>query len=130
MALKDLQVRQGDVNIKVELIEKGDIREFQKFGKAGRVCSAKVKDDSGEMVLTLWNDEIDSVKVGDKIHIVNGYVSEWQGEPQLSAGRFGKIEVVEKGEGEPAGKAEKPKPEDPEESEEPEEVEAEEEEIE
>ena len=65
-----------------------------KFGKPGRVCNAKVKDDSGEITLTLWNDDIDRVKIGDKVHIINGYVSEWQGEPQLTTGRFGKLEVV------------------------------------
>ncbi len=95
MALKDLKIREGKVDVVVDVIEKSDPKEFQKFGKSGRVCNAKVKDESGEMTLTLWNDEIDLVKLGDKIHIINGYVGEWQGEPQLSAGRFGKIEVVE-----------------------------------
>ncbi len=94
MAIKDLKIREGKVDIVVEVIDKGDVREFEKFGKPGRVCNAKVKDDSGEMTLTLWNDEIDKVKIGDKIHIINGYVSEWQGEPQLTAGRLGKMEVV------------------------------------
>ncbi len=37
--------------------------------------------------------------VGDKVHITNGYVSEFQGEKQLTTGKFGKLEVVEKGEG-------------------------------
>ena len=95
MAIKDLKIREGKVDIVVEVVDKGDIREFEKFGKPGRVCNAKVKDESGEITLTLWNDEIDRVKVGDKIHIINGYVSEWQGEPQLTAGRLGKMEVVE-----------------------------------
>lgn len=94
MAIKDLKIREGKVDIVVEVIDKGDVREFEKFGKPGRVCNAKVKDDSGEITLTLWNDEIDKVKIGDKIHIINGYVSEWQGEPQLTAGRLGKMEVV------------------------------------
>lgn len=96
MEIADLQVRQGNVNVVVELVEKGDVREFQKFGKVGRVCNAKVKDSSGEMTLTLWNDDIDKFNVGDKIRIVNGYVSEWQGEPQLTTGRLGKIEIVDK----------------------------------
>jgi len=95
MAIKDLKIREGKVDIVVEVVDKGDIREFEKFGKPGRVCNAKVKDESGEITLTLWNDEIDKVKAGDKIHIINGYVSEWQGEPQLTAGRLGKMEVVE-----------------------------------
>ena len=92
--IKDLKIREGKVDIVVEVAEKSEIREFEKFGKPGRVCNAKVKDDSGEITLTLWNEDIDKIKVGDKVHIKNGYVGEWQGEPQLSAGRFGEMEVV------------------------------------
>ena len=94
MAIKDLKIREGKVDIIVEVMEKSEPREFQKFGKPGRVCNSKVKDDTGEVTLTLWNDDIDNIKIGDKIHVKNGYVGEWQGEPQLSAGRFGEIEVV------------------------------------
>ena len=95
MAIKDLEVRQGKVDVTVEVVDKGSIREFEKFGKSGRVCNAKVRDETGEISMTLWNDDIDKVNVGDRIHIVNGYVSEWQGEKQLSTGKFGSIEVVE-----------------------------------
>ncbi len=98
MAIKDLEVRQGNVDIVVEVVEKGEIREFSKFGRTGRVCNATVKDESGEIKLTLWNEQIDQVKPGDKVHITNGYVSEFQGEKQLTTGKFGKLEVVEKAE--------------------------------
>ena len=94
MPIKDLQPRQGNVEIEAEVTSKGDIREFNKFGKAGRVCNAKIKDSTGEMSLTLWNEQIDQVHLGDKIKITNGYVSEWQGEMQLSTGKFGKMEVI------------------------------------
>tara|TARA_Y100000310_G_scaffold147251_1_gene146517 strand:- start:4892 stop:5329 length:438 start_codon:yes stop_codon:yes gene_type:complete len=94
MAIKDLQARQGNVEILAEIIDKGDIREFEKFGKSGRVCNAKIKDESGEVQLTLWNEQIDQVEVGDKVHITNGWVSEFQGELQLSTGKFGKMEVT------------------------------------
>jgi len=97
MAIKDLQARQGQVDLIAEVTEKGDVREFQKFGKTGRVCNAKIKDATGEMSLTLWNEQIDQVKVGNKIHIINGWVSEWQGEKQLTTGKFGQLEIIGEG---------------------------------
>lgn len=100
MEIKDLKPKQGSVEIKAEVIEKGDIREFDKFGKKGRVCNAKIKDSSGEIALTLWNDQIDLVNTGDTVHVINGYVNEWQGEMQLTSGKFGKIEVEGKSESE------------------------------
>ena len=97
MAIQDLQARQGKVDIAVEIVDKGEIREFEKFGKRGRVCSATAKDTTGEIKLSLWNEQIDQVNVGDVVKITNGYVSEFQGEKQLTTGKFGQLEVLEKG---------------------------------
>ena len=106
MEIKDLEPRQGNVDVVLVIADKGDVREFEKFGKKGRVCNATAKDDSGEIKLTLWNEQVDQVNVGDKIHLTNGYVGEYQGEKQLSTGKFGKIEIVEKGEPQPESKPE------------------------
>jgi|TARA_B100001971_G_C18042828_1_gene458565 replication factor A1 len=94
MAVKDLKIREGNVDIIVDVVDVGEAREFEKFGKSGRVSTAIVKDETGDVKLTLWNEQIDQIKAGDKIHITNGYVSEWQGEPQLTTGKMGKLEVV------------------------------------
>lgn len=94
MTIKDLQARQGNVNLTAEVAEKADVREFEKFGKKGKVCNAVIKDATGKVKLTLWNEDIDKVNVGDTIKIENGWVNEWQGELQLSTGKFGKLEVI------------------------------------
>jgi len=94
MKINELKPRMGKVEITAAVGEVGEPREFDKFGKKGRVCNAKISDESGEVKLTLWNDEIDQIKSGDKIKITNGYVNEFQGEMQLTAGKFGKLEVV------------------------------------
>ena len=93
MNIKDLKPKQGSVDVVVDV---GIPREFNKFGKPGRVATAIAKDDTGDIKLTLWNEDIDKVKAGDKVHISNGYVNEWQGEMQLTTGRMGKLEIVGK----------------------------------
>jgi replication factor A1 len=94
MAIKDLKIREGNVDITIDIVDVGEVREFEKFGRSGRVATAIGKDETGDIKLTLWNEQIDQVKSGDKVHITNGYVSEWQGEPQLTTGKMGKLEVV------------------------------------
>ncbi len=94
LKIADLRKGQGKINIEVEVISVGEIREFQKFDRQGKVATAVVKDDSGEINLTLWNEDIDKVSAGSKIKIENGYVNEFQGEPQLTAGKFGKLIVL------------------------------------
>ncbi len=94
MEIKDVQPNKGNIDLVVEVVTKETPRTFEKFGKKGKVCNAKVKDDSGEITLTLWNDDADKVSIGDKLHVQNGWCSEYKGEKQLSAGKFGKIDIV------------------------------------
>ena len=94
--IKDLQARQGNVEVVGVVIEKEAAREFNKFGKTGKVANAVLKDETGKIKLTLWNDDVDKINIGDKIHIKNGYVNEWQGEKQLTTGKFGTMEIVGK----------------------------------
>ncbi len=94
MTIAELKPRQGKVHLECVITSKKEVRSFERDGNQGRVCNASAKDSSGEIILVLWNDEIDKVNVGSKIKVVNGYVSEYQGEKQLSAGKFGKIEII------------------------------------
>lgn len=95
MDIKDLEAKQGNVDIVLDIVEISEPREFSKFGKTGKVANATAKDSLGDKIkVTLWNDQIEKIKVGDKVHITNGYVNEWQGEKQLTTGKFGALEVV------------------------------------
>src|SRR3989338_1914210 len=96
MKVKELTAKQGNVNIDLDVLDVGQAREFQKFGKPGRVANAVAKDETGNIKLTLWNDDIEKISAGDKVHLTNGYVNEWQGEMQLTTGRLGKLEIVGK----------------------------------
>jgi len=94
MKISELTPRQGSVEVTGEVTEVEEPRMFNKFGKEGRVANAVLKDDSGQIKLTLWNEQIDQVTQGSKVTIKNGYVNEWQGEMQLTTGKFGTLEVV------------------------------------
>lgn len=94
MKVKELKSGQGKVDVIVEVKTKGEIRVINKYGKDLKLCNALVGDDSGEISLTLWNDDCDKVKQGDTLQITNGYVSEFNGKLQLTSGKFGKLEVI------------------------------------
>jgi ssDNA-binding replication factor A large subunit len=93
--IKDLKPNQKKVTLKVKITDFGDLRNFYKFGKGGRVCTALGKDETGRICIPLWNEEIDQVKVGDVIQVSGGYTNVFQGVLQLNAGRFGTIEVLD-----------------------------------
>ena len=96
--ISELSAGQGNVNVEGTISEIGEVKSFNKFGRELRVANAILKDDSGTIKLTLWNDDVSKFKEGDKIKIENGYVNEFQGESQLTAGKFGKMVLAEGGE--------------------------------
>lgn len=92
--VSELRAGQGKVDIEIVVKSKSEERTFNKYGRDLRVANAVVADESGEISLSLWNDDIDKINVGNKAKITNGYVSEFNGQKQLTSGKFGKIEVV------------------------------------
>jgi replication factor A1 len=94
MKISDLKINQGNVEVEGVISELGDTRAFNKYGRELKVANAILKDDSGSIKLTLWNDDVTRFSEGDRIKIVSGYVSEFQGEKQLTSGKFGRMEKV------------------------------------
>lgn len=94
MKVKDLKANSVVDEMLVQVITKDDVRTFVNARGEGKVCNAFVQDeDDQEITLTLWNDDIDKFKAGDIIKITKGWVSEYKGRLQLSAGKGGKLEV-------------------------------------
>jgi replication factor A1 len=94
-SIKDLQDGMKRVSIEAQVVEKGDPREVKSRFKdeTYRIVDAVVADETGSVKLTLWNEQIDQVNVGDKIKIDNGYVTSFKSEMQLNVGKFGKLTV-------------------------------------
>ncbi len=94
MNIAELAPGTGSVEVQGEIVEIEAPREFNKNGRNLRVANATLRDESGTIVLVLWNDDIDKVQAGNKVKITNGYVNVWKDTPQLTLGKFGKMEVV------------------------------------
>jgi len=94
MKISELRTGQGNVEAEGVITELGNTRVFNKYGRELKVADAIFTDDSGSIKLTLWNDDVTRFKEGDKIKVINGYVSEFQGEKQLTSGKFGRMEKV------------------------------------
>ncbi len=95
VAIKDLHDGMKRVDVEAQVVEKGDVREVKSRFKdeTYRIVDAVVADESGSIKLTLWNEQIEQVNVGDKIKIENGYITSFKGETQLNIGKFGKLTI-------------------------------------
>lgn len=69
------------------------VREVeQRGGGTTKVRNGILKDGTGEISLVLWGEEVDLVTEGDRVRIVEGWVRDYKGRPQVSLGRIGRLE--------------------------------------
>ncbi|MFW6025403.1 MAG: hypothetical protein ACOCRX_03595 [Candidatus Woesearchaeota archaeon] len=93
MKVEDLKKKTSVDEITLEITEKGEPKNV----RAGslKVCNYTGKDDTGEVIVALWNDDIDKVNEGDTIQIKKGWVREFNNKLQISPGRYGSFEVLD-----------------------------------
>jgi replication factor A1 len=94
--IKDLNDGMKRVSVEGKVVEKSDPREVKSRYKdeTYRIVDAVIADETGSVKLTLWNEQIEQVNVGDNLKIENGYVTSFKGETQLNVGKFGKLTVT------------------------------------
>ena len=95
MKINEIKEGDSDVNIEAEVTEKSYAREVRsRYGSILMVADATLKDETGIITLTLWNDQVRQVNVGDKIKIEKGYAKSFRNVLQLSTGKYGKLTVL------------------------------------
>jgi replication factor A1 len=93
MKISELKAGMSNVSLEAEVIDKSEARIVQtRYGKRS-VADAMLKDESGEIKISLWQDQIKRVNVGDKVSISGAFVTTFRDTLQLNIPRNGKIEV-------------------------------------
>lgn len=96
MKISELKGGMRSINVEASVVSVSESRTVNKRdGGTAKVADVVIKDDSGEIKLSLWEDQIAMVKAGSKITIENGYTTSFRGENQLSVGKYGKLNIVE-----------------------------------
>lgn len=96
MKIKDLRNGLKRVDVEAKVVEKTATREVTSRYKneTYRVATVIISDDTGQIKLTLWNDQIEAVNENDTVKIENGYVTSFRGEIQLNVGKYGQLTVM------------------------------------
>jgi replication factor A1 len=92
----DLKVGMKKVSLKAEVLEipKSKI-VYTRYGTTACVSNALIRDETGSMKMSLWNQQINTVHKGDVIDVKNVTVTWFSGERQLRLGRSGSLSVIE-----------------------------------
>lgn len=89
----DLTPKSRNVDMRIRILEIGEPKVvFSRMtGAQHRVAEALVGDESGVILMSLWNETIDQVKVGETYDITGARITLFNNTMRLSLGRVGKM---------------------------------------
>ncbi len=94
--IKDLNPNAKRVNVLAKVLHKGEPKEINtRYGETKHVTEAVVGDETGTIIMSLWNDQADLVSEGETIYVDNGYISLVRGHMRLNVGKYGSIKKSE-----------------------------------
>ncbi len=95
--IKDLTPQSKRVDVTAKCLEVSEPKDIPgKFGSSRKVAEATVADETGAIVLSLWDNQIGSIAKDDVLDIKNGYVSLVRGHMRLNVGKYGILSKAEK----------------------------------
>jgi replication factor A1 len=95
--IKDLTPQSKRVDVLAKVLEVSEPKDIPgKFGNSRKVAEATISDETGAIVLSLWDNQIGSVAKDDVIEIKNGYVSLVRGHMRLNVGKYGTLAKIDK----------------------------------
>jgi replication factor A1 len=92
MKIDELEPNSALKNLVVSI----DSLELPQDAGESKIQEGIVSDDTGQVRISLWNDQVDKFKEGDKVLITTGWCKEFKEELQISSGKFGEIKLVPK----------------------------------
>jgi len=95
--VEDLRPGQRGLNLKVRCDSKNEARDIvsRKTGENLRVTEALVGDETGSVLLTLWNEDIEKMEPDHVYKLSNAYTTVFKGSLRLNLGKYGTMEEIE-----------------------------------
>ena len=94
MKINEIKRGMSNIALQAKIVDISQPRQVNtKFGVRS-VADATLEDDTGQISLSLWENNINSVRVGDMISLSGAYTTEFRDKLQLNIPRMGKLEVV------------------------------------
>lgn len=95
--ISDLTPQSRGVDLKVKIVEKQDEREVtaKATGRQHRVAEFLIGDETGSIVMTIWDDGIDKLELGNSYELKNGYVTTFRNSMRMNTGRYGSLEPID-----------------------------------
>jgi replication factor A1 len=95
LQIGELRFGMKGVDVTAKIVEVPPIKPvISRWGSECYVSNVMISDETGSIRLSLWNKQIDKVRVGDEVELTNCYVSRFAGVPQLRLRRKSTMSVI------------------------------------
>ena len=96
LKVENLRVGMKKINLTAEVLETSEpAKVHTQFRDNAIVSNAVIGDETGKILLCLWDQQVNSIAVGDRIEVKNAHVAMFKGEKQLRLGKNGAVTVVQ-----------------------------------
>jgi len=93
MKINEIKNGMNGVLTEGEITDKSEPRTVNtRYGRRS-VADVTVEDETGTIKMSLWEEQIGRVNIGNKVTISGAYVTEFRNELQLNIPRSGKLEI-------------------------------------
>jgi len=94
--IEDLRVGMKKVNVIAEVLETSEPSKVHtQFRDNALVTNAVIGDETGKILLCLWDQQVKAVSEGECIEVMNAHVAMFKGDRQLRLGKQGRIKKLE-----------------------------------
>ena len=96
-SIRDMRLGLKNVSFKAVVVKKSDVRAVtSRDGIPLLVCSVTLSDGTGEIPLSIWNNQIGTVSEGDRVEVRDARVRSFRGQIQLSLRKkTGRLTILE-----------------------------------
>jgi len=96
-SIRDMRLGLKNVSFKAVVVKKSEVRAVtSRDGVPLLVCSVTLSDGTGEIPLSIWNNQIGTVSEGDRVEVRDARVRSFRGQIQLSLRKkTGRLTILE-----------------------------------
>ncbi len=96
LQIEELRFGMKGLDVTAKIVEVPPIKPvISRWGSECYVSNVMISDETGSIRLSLWNKQLDKVRVGDEVELTNCYVSRFAGQTQLRLQRkSGTISII------------------------------------
>jgi len=98
LKVKDLRPRNKKVAIEIHVLRKDEPKAIKskRDRTAHIMVEALVGDDTGTILMTLWDENVDAIEQGKTYFIDNAHITLFHGSMRLNIGKYCEIRPIEK----------------------------------